>query len=105
MIPLSEKAHITRKATEKRAADVVAGSEAWVPAVAGIVGGWLVLVGSVANAIKLREQHDWPWKNLTKSPREWLFYGGIIGLLLGYPLMRFSSLDAQAVADKMEEKP
>jgi len=60
-------------------------------AIAGIVGGWLVLVGSLSNALKIREQHDWPWNNLLNNRREWLFYGGIAAVAIGYPVMRFTT--------------
>ena len=70
---------------------LVEGNEAWTAAIAGIVGGWLVLVGSLSNALKIREQHDWPWNNLLDNRREWLFYGGIAAVAIGYPVMRFTN--------------
>ena len=57
---MDEKQAITRKASETEAKELVEGNDAWTAAIAGIVGGWLVLVGSVANAMKVHETHDWP---------------------------------------------
>lgn len=86
-----EKKAISRKASETEAKQLVEGNEAWTAAIAGIVGGWLVLVGSLSNALKIREQHDWPWNNLLNNRREWLFYGGIAAVAIGYPVMRFTN--------------
>ena len=101
---MSEKTTITRRANETEAASLIEGNEAWTAAIAGIVGGWLVLVGSLANAMKLREKHDWPWQNMIGNPREWLFYGGILAVAVGYPVMRFNKPDKSEVANKIEEK-
>lgn len=87
---MDEKQAITRKASETEAKELVEGNDAWTAAIAGIVGGWLVLVGSVANAIKVHETHDWPWEKMIGNPREWLFYGGIFAVAIGYPIMRFT---------------
>ena len=87
---MDEKQAITRKASETEAKELVEGNDAWTAAIAGIVGGWLVFIGSVANALKIREQHDWPWNNLLGNRREWLFYGGIAAVAIGYPVMRFT---------------
>jgi len=86
-----EKKTISRKASENEARQLVEGNEAWTAAIAGIVGGWLVLIGSLSNALKIREQHDWPWNNLLNNRREWLFYGGIAAVAIGYPVMRFTA--------------
>ena len=88
---MDEKKAISRKASETEAKQLVEGNEAWTAATAGIVGGWLVLVGSLSNALKIREQHDWPWNNLLNNRREWLFYGGIAAVAIGYPVMRFTT--------------
>ena len=85
-----DKKTITRRANEKEAMQLVEGNEAWTAAIAGIVGGWLVFVGSLSNALKIREQHDWPWNNLLDNHREWLFFGGIAAVAIGYPIMRFT---------------
>ena len=85
-----DKKTITRRANEKEARQLVEGNEAWTAAIAGIVGGWLVFVGSLSNALKIREQHDWPWNNLLDNHREWLFFGGIAAVAIGYPIMRFT---------------
>ena len=48
-----EKNTITRRANEKEAMKLVDGNEAWTAAIAGIVGGWLVFVGSLSNAYRI----------------------------------------------------
>lgn len=103
---MDEKQAITRKASETEAKELVEGNDAWTAAIAGIVGGWLVLVGSVANAMKVHETHDWPWKKMIGNPREWLFYGGIFAVAIGYPIMRFTrkTTKQEEAAQKVEEK-
>ncbi len=48
---MDEKQTISRRANETEAQQLVEGNDAWTAAIAGIVGGWLVLIGSLANAM------------------------------------------------------
>lgn len=101
---MTEKKAITRKATAAQAASRIEGSDAWTGAIAGIVGGWLVFVGSLANAIKLSKQHKWPWETMLGTWQEKLFFGGILAVGFGYPLMRFTTPDKSDVEKKIEEE-
>jgi len=101
---MDEKQTISRRANETEAQQLVEGNDAWTAAIAGIVGGWLVLIGSLANAVKLREKHDWPWQNMIGNPREWLFFGGILAVAVGYPVMRFTKANLDEATEKVEAK-
>ena len=101
---MTEKKAITRRATETEASSLIESNQAWTAAIAGIVGGWLVLVGGVANALKLSERHEAPWKNLLGTWSERVFFTGIVCVAFGYPMIRFANIDPKEVADNIEEK-
>ena len=89
---MTEKKAITRKATAAQAASRIEGSDAWTAAIAGIVGGWLVFVGSLANAIKLSKQHKWPWETMLGTWQEKLFFGGILAIFNNFIFLRRMNL-------------
>lgn len=101
---MTEKKTITRRSSVNQASTLIESNQAWIAAIAGIVGGWLVLVGGVANALKLSDKHEAPWKNLLGTKSEKLFFAGIIFVAVGYPLIRFAKIDPKKVADVIEEK-